>query len=110
MQVGDLPPQQIPMTLQVVGTPLVVSKHRVQRQGSDVLHALMHHQHQLPQPQSSTDAADATRAGHACSNIPDIVQDSRAACTLDFGVITAGMEVQKTFFVSNTGEHWETLG
>lgn len=90
------------MTLQVIGTPLLMSKHRVQRQGSDVLHALMHHQHQLLQSHSPADIAGGQVAG--CDSTNSTQEDSRAACVLDFGVITAGMEVQKTFFVSNIGE------
>jgi hypothetical protein len=124
VQVGDLHPQQIPVTLQVVGTPLVLSKHRVQRPASEVLHSLMHHQHQhvpalLPADGSSGTQHGADLTAGTCSSVSggdnascsssgggnSSSQEGREACKLDFGIIPAGLEVQRTVFVSNTGVH-----
>jgi hypothetical protein len=137
VQIGDLQPQQIPVTLQVVGTPLVLSKHRVQRPASEVLHSLMHHQHQ-PVPAllqtadpaasssgtqyaanpttgtgSSGGGGDSASSGTSSSGTSSSgtsssggsSQEGREACKLDFGIIPAGLEVQRTVFVSNTGVH-----
>lgn len=128
MQVGDLPPQRIPTTLQVVGSPLVLNKHRVQRQASEVLHTLMRHQQQLlklpqaPPKSSSSRAAQGSDRGDAlvvpnnagCSDSSSVRsgssvgssdhdRDSKVSCSLDFGVVPAGMEVRQTFYASNSG-------
>lgn len=110
-QVGELPPRQIPMTLQVVGTPLVISKQRVQRQALEVLHTLMQQQHQqLLAPPSQTPAFSTAGAAAACGGMAStsssgvaVSQNSKAACALDFGIISAGLPVQKSFYVTNTG-------
>lgn len=80
------------MSLQVVGSPLTISKHRVQRPASDVLHALLLH----PAPGAVHSEGSGTTSSSSS-------QHSRPACSLDFGVVTAGLEVQKTFVISNTG-------
>lgn len=102
LQVGDLPPRQIPCILQVNGSPLLLSKHRVQRQASDVLQALMQQHGQHPQPVPSLQQQQPEAGSDGCRNGPS-QHNSRTACSIDFGVVPAGVEVQRTFYVSNTG-------
>jgi hypothetical protein len=141
-QVGELPPQRIPVALKVEGSPLVISKQRVQVQGSEVLHTLLHQQQRpllLPSRQplrlpvaaaccgGSADASGDASHGKGSDNnnhsqlsgaatgssgatgsvegsIASTQRSVRTDVRLDFGVVPAGVEVQHTLFVSNTGE------
>jgi hypothetical protein len=102
----------------------------VQRQASEVLHTLIWHQQQLlrlPQAVPGLDACgtaaqDSSQGGAlaapssaGCSSnnsssssgsSSDAERGSKVSCSLDFGVVPAGMQVQQTFFVSNPGEGW----
>lgn len=92
------------MQLAVVGNPLVLSKHRVQHAASEVLHSLLQqhpHQHQHQQP------ALCGASGGGSSSSSSSPQGGEA-CSLDFGIIPAGLEVQRSFFVRNTGA-WPRL-
>jgi hypothetical protein len=68
-----------------------------------------HHQQLLAPPAVTqvpvTAGAAAGCGGMASASTSSIAvsQDSKAACALDFGIITAGLPVQKSFYVSYTG-------
>jgi hypothetical protein len=69
-----------------------------------------HHQ-QLLEPPAQTQAPETAGAAAGCGvasasssrSSVAISQDSKAACVLDFGIVAAGLQVQKSFYVSNTG-------
>lgn len=134
MQVGDLPPQQIPIILRVEGSPLVLSNHRAQRAASEVLHTLLHHQHQqllsshraqAAQHTSVTQQIDGAHNGSCkegdsgsggsgsssggCESssgeaVGPGAAGSGSVCRVDLGVVPAGLQVQRAFFLCNTGE------
>lgn len=124
LQVGDLPIRSIPLRLQVTGSPLVLSKERVLVQG---LQQLQHLQQQQPlsppspspPPAATAASSSADGAHHLRANNTATAVDAAAAVAdrasigtvgtgtglkLALGVVPAGVQYERTFYVVNTGK------
>jgi len=117
----------------------VLSNHRAQRAASEVLHTLLHHQHQqllLPHRAQAAQRTSVTQQIDVAHNGSCVEGDggsgsgssgsggcetssgeagginvstsgaagSGAVCRVDLGVVPAGLQVQRAFYLCNTGE------